>query len=166
MAAYTKFGYLQKREHKNPKLCSMFPIPHPDTFEITRRMFELGLQGNSAARVTATLRQEYPDYHSNVNATVVDRRLRDSFYCGIWVICKGTKKERTIDLNQITLHDGTRFKQAVTGAEFSRLQAIRAANRSGEFVKRKRINPLPRMVTCGKCGGSMYANYRKIRVAG
>lgn len=166
MASYTKYGYLQKREHKNPKLCSMFPIPHPDTFAITQRMFELGLQGNSAARVSELLRQEYPDHHSNLNATVIDRRLRDSFYCGQWVICKGTKNERTIDLNKITLSDGTKFKQAITEPEFARLQAIRIANRSGAFVKRKRINPFPQMVTCGKCGGSMYANYRKIKVAG
>ena len=88
MAAYVKFGYLQKREHKNPKLCSMFPIPHPERFEIVQRMFELGLKGNSAVSVSEILRKEYPDHYSNVNATVIDRRMRDSFYCGCWVICK------------------------------------------------------------------------------
>lgn len=144
----------------------MFPIPHPETFEIVTRMFELGLQNHSAEQVSKILRQEFPDHYSNVNSTVVDRRLRDSFYCGHWVVRKGAKEERTIDLNKITLSDGTRFQTALTEADFGRLQLIRTANRTGEFIKRKRINPLPQMVSCGACGGKMYANYRKIKVAG
>jgi hypothetical protein len=44
MSTYTKYGYAQKREHKNPKLCSMFPIPDEERFPIVKRMFELAMK--------------------------------------------------------------------------------------------------------------------------
>jgi len=148
MSTYMKYGYIQKREHKNPKLCSMFPIPDDDKFPITKRMFELAMKGHSAAVLSSLLKQEFPDHRSSINKTVIDKRLRDSFYCGLWVIRKGTKQERTVDLNHITLNDGTRFQPALTIKEFGDLQDIRATNRNGAMVKRKRINPLPKLVTC------------------
>jgi len=82
------------------------------------------------------------------------------------VIRKDTKQERTIDLTQITLNDGTRFEPAISKSDFERLQDIRNANRSGAAIKRKRVNPLPQLVTCSVCNGKMYANYRKVAIAG
>lgn len=43
MISRRKFGYRAKREHRDPKLCSMFPIPDPVEFPVLRRMFELAL---------------------------------------------------------------------------------------------------------------------------
>lgn len=71
------------------------------------------------------MRQEFPDHHESLNKAMIDKRLRDSFYCGLWVIKKNTKQERTIDLTQIILHDGTRFEPAITKDNFDRLQTIR-----------------------------------------
>ena len=75
------------------------------------------------------LRQEFPDHAQGLNKTMIDRRLRDSFYCGLWVIKKGTKQERTIDYTRLTLQDGTRFEPVVTKEEFERIQEIRNSNR-------------------------------------
>ncbi len=148
MSTYTKYGYVQKREHKNPKLCSMFPIPHEERFPIMQRMFELGLQGHSADMLSKFLKQEFPELRASLNKTMIDKRLRDSFYCGLWVVKKGSKQERTIELSKLTLPDGTRFEPAISRDNFERLQLIRVANRNGAIIKRKRINPLPQLVNC------------------
>lgn len=144
----------------------MFPIPHEERFSIVQRMFELGLQGHSADMLSKMLRTEYPDHNANLNKTMIDKRLRDSFYCGLWVIKKDTKQERTIDLTGITLNDGTRFEPSISKTDFDHLQIVRNANRIGSIHKRKRINPLPQLVSCNVCDGKMYASYRKITVAG
>lgn len=83
----------------------MFPIPHETHFRIMQRLFELALQGHSADMLSKLIKQEYPDHRESLSKAVIDRRLRDSFYCGFWVIRKDTKQERTIDLTQITLND-------------------------------------------------------------
>jgi hypothetical protein len=148
MASYVKYGYVQKREHKNPKLCSMFPIPHEERFPIVKRMFQLTLQGNSTPAISNLMCQEFPDHKRSFGITLIDKRLRDSFYCGLWVIKKGTKEERIIDLTQITLNDGTRFEPVISKQDFDAVQSIRSANRCGAAVRRKHVNPLPQMVTC------------------
>jgi len=76
------------------------------------------------------LRQEFPDHAQSLNKTMIDKRLRDSFYCGLWIIKKGTKQERTIDYTNLVLQDGTRFEPVVTKEQFERLQEIRNANRA------------------------------------
>ncbi len=65
MSGYVKFGYEQKREHKNPKLCSMFPIPHPERFSAVKRMFALALEGQSSKVISRKLRQEFPNLREN-----------------------------------------------------------------------------------------------------
>lgn len=44
MVSSRKFGYQAKREHSDPKLCSMFPIPDLVEYPAIQRMFELALQ--------------------------------------------------------------------------------------------------------------------------
>lgn len=41
MTSHVKYGYMKRREHKNPQLCSLFPIPHHQQFPVVKRMFEL-----------------------------------------------------------------------------------------------------------------------------
>ena len=82
------------------------------------------------------------------------------------MIKPGSKKERTIDLTKIILPDGTRFQPVLTEEEFAQIQQIRNGNRCGVSAVRKRVNPLPKLVTCRCCGNRMYANYRKIKRAG
>jgi len=126
----------------------MFPIPHETHFHIVKRLFELALEGHSADMLSKQIQQEYPDHRGSLSKAMIDKRLRDSFYCGLWVIRKDAKQERTIDLTKITLNDGTRFEPAISKIDFARLQEIRNANRSGAAIKKKRVNPLPQLVTC------------------
>jgi hypothetical protein len=101
---------------------------------------------------------------SGLSTSKIHKRLTDSFYCGIWTVCKGKKNERTIDLNKIILLDGTRFEPAISQEQFKLVQTIRSGNRNGATIKKKRVNPMPGIVTCGQCGGKMYVSYRKITV--
>jgi len=112
------------------------------------------------------VKDEYAGGSQNIpSVPTVDRWLRDSFYCGQWVIMSWSKKERVIDLLSIELPDGTRFTPVLSVEEFKLIQNIRRGNRATPNVKRKRTNPLPKMVTCWICGSRMYPNYRKITKA-
>ncbi len=166
MTSQVKYGYSKRREHKNPQLCSLFPIPHDEQFPVMQRMFELASQGASTAQIVCYLQEEFPDIQLRLTISAIDRKLRDSFYCGRWLIRGGTKHERMIDLNKITLADGTRFQPAISSDEFDKIQQIRSGNRNGiMFKNRKRTNPFPALVSCSFCTGQMYPAYRKITVA-
>gem|GEM_PF-4990421 len=64
------------------------------------------------------------------------------------------------------LPDGTRFEPVLSVEDFKLIQNIRSGNIKRPNMPRKRVNPLPNMVTCSSCGKRMYASYRKIKRAG
>lgn len=39
-----KYGYQKRREDKNAKRCSLFPIPLEGEFAVMKRMFQLALE--------------------------------------------------------------------------------------------------------------------------
>jgi len=39
-----KFGYVKRREYKSAAKSSLFPVPHPEQFEVIKRIFELAKQ--------------------------------------------------------------------------------------------------------------------------
>lgn len=104
MVSYKKYGYDQLREFDDPSLCSLFPIPKPDTFPVVKRMFELALEGNSSNSIKSKLSEEYP-HIKPLCKSAVDKKLQDRFYSGQWIICKGTDKERMVDLNSLSAPD-------------------------------------------------------------
>lgn len=164
-----KYGYQKRREvPENPAKCSLFPVPHPEQFDIAQRMFSLALEGHGVREIQAYLKDEYPDRRMlTLSLSVLDKRLRDSFYCGQWIIMPGKKFERIINLTEITLADGTKFEPIVSVDEFKRLQELRGGKRTHPVMrKNKRINPFPGLVLCSTCGRKMYPSYRKIIRAG
>lgn len=127
MVSNSKFGYTHRREDKNPKKCSLFPIPDDEKFPIIKRVFELGMKGFSSAQIVESLNSEFPRASGGYLSSWVDKRLRDSFYCGTWVIKKGQKDERRVELSEITLPDGTRFTPVISKLDFDTLQQMRSA---------------------------------------
>ena len=164
-----KYGYMKLREvPENPQKCSLFPIPHPESFEIVQRMFALALDGAGIKAIRAKLIAEFPERRKHIlSLSAIDARLRDPFYCGHWLIKPGSKQERVIDLTQICLPNGTKFMPVLSVSEFHALQEARKIKSNAAVPRRtKRVNPLPNLVTCGKCGGRMYPNHRKVKRAG
>jgi len=162
-----KFWYKKRREFSNPKKSTLFPIPEPEQFDMMKRCFQLAKEGNSTKIILARLKDEYWNSWLPIpSLTRLDKRLRDSFYCGLWVIKPWSKKERTINLLEMELPDGTRFEPVLSIEDFDLIQKIRSGNITRPNMPRKRINPLPNMVSCSSCGKRMYASYRKIKRAG
>ena len=162
-----KFGYQKRRESENPAKCSLFPVPHPEHFDVIQRMFALAFEGASLDAIHSALRAEYAHLGDlPISVSTINRNLNDSFYCGHWTIKSGTKDERIIDLNRISLPDQTTFEPVLSLAEFNNLQKLRNAKSALSKLPRKRINPLPGLVHCSQCGGMMYPGYRKIKRTG
>lgn len=165
MTSQLKFWYIKKREDlKNPRLCSLFPIPDQNTFSIVKMIFSLAMKKHSAEEIRLIIKRMFPDQKS-VSQNMVDGMLRESFYYWKWVICKGKKNERVIDLNKLNAPDGTPFTAAISEHEFEQIQMYRTG-RLTWTIRRKRINPLPQLVSCGTCWRKMYPNYRKIKWVG
>ncbi len=163
-----KYGYQKRREiPENPAKCSLFPIPHPEQFDIAKRTFALALEGHGVRRIHAFLMDEFPERREHILAlSTMDRALRDSFYCGHWGIMRGKKTERIIDLSEITLADGTTFEPIISMAEFEELQVLRGGKRTHPIRRnQRRINPFPGLVHCATCERKMYPSYRKIKRA-
>jgi len=164
-----KYGYTKRREvPENPQKCSLFPIPHTVSFPIVERMFVLAFEGHSVRQIREYLIDEFPDAREFIlGVSAIDARLRDPFYCGQWIIKPSTKQERIIDLNNITLPDGTSFIPVCTHQQFECLQKLRSSKRTISMPRKPhRINPLPGLVFCQNCGRKMYPNFRKIKRGG
>ena len=149
-----KYGYKKRREvPETPAKCSLFPIPHPQEYDIARRMFDLALSGHGVNEIRSRLADEFPDRRGHLpSLSTIDRELRDSFYYGDWVIQPGTKLERIVNLNEITLLDGYRFEPIITIADFSHLQRLRGEKRCLPTTREhRRVNPFPGLVHCATC---------------
>lgn len=162
-----KFGYQKRREvPEKPKLCSLFPIPCETNFHIIQKVFKLRLAGSTIDEILSIVKKERcHTVKSTVSRSAVSRWLCDPFYFGHWIINPGQKNERNIDLNNITLFDGTIFTPVVSEADFWKCQ--RSA--TGQMSARKTIrhtNPLSVYVNCHRCHGHMRPAIRKIKKSG
>jgi len=162
-----KFGYKKRREvPENPKLCSLFPEPCPDNYSIIQRVFQLRLQGFAVETIIDLLRSEgIKPIGSNLSKSHISKCLTDPFYYGRWVINADRKSERVIDLNRITLADGTRFQPVVSEKEFWQCQRWMNSTNVKHRIQRH-VNPISGQVLCHQCNGKMRPARRKIKRAG
>ena len=159
------FGYTKKREHPDPSQCSLFPIPHPTLFDARKMIVSLALERQSINQILKTVRAHFVHLDEfSMSHALVHKIINDEFNFGRWVVNRGQENERVVDLMNITLPDGTQFTPVCSKQEFDQIQCQKSG--PGKIRNRRRINPLPNIVTCGHCDRKMYPSYRKIKKGG
>ena len=167
MIYMSKFGYRKKREiPEKPALCSLFPIPCEIDFPILKRMFELRLAGETLEGIELSLKREgLRSRTGKMCKSRIGAILSDTFYHGKWVINKGKKNERVIDLLPMRLPDGTVFKAAISEVEFLNCQT-NSNQAQRQHKKIRHINPFPMPVVCERCQSKMRPCWKRIKRAG
>ncbi len=162
-----KFGYQKRREvPENPKLCSLFPIPCETNFRIIQKIFKLRLEGSTIDDIVSIIKKEGKQtVKTDFSRATISRWLRDSFYCGKWVVNPGKENERNIDLSKLTLLDGITFTPVISENEFWKCQRFANSKHQTRKITRH-TNPLSVFVDCNICNAHMRPAIRKIKKAG
>ena len=163
-----KFGYIKKREiPEKPALCSLFPIPCPQTFPIVRRMFDLRAARHSLSSIEIMLRQEgLQPVSGKLGKSRIARILADPFYFGQWTIKLGTRDERVIDFATLHAPDGTPFTPVLTEQAFLACQQANLTRPVSHNRKHKHINPFPIPIVCNRCRRNMRPCWKLVKRAG
>ena len=164
-----KFGYDKLREDpKNPKRCSLFPIPDSTDFPVIRAVFQQRRLGKTINDIRAYLKK---NELLTANGIVPSKQsisgyLNDTFYYGQCYINKDSDKVREVDFRAITAPDGTKFIPAVSEEHFWECQRIHSGD-VPKPQKRKLGHPLRGgFLTCSNCKEHLYPASRMIKWSG
>lgn len=159
----SKFGYIKKREvPESPKLCSLFPIPDPNTFPARQRLVELWKDGIPDDQCRMIIKREFG---FSLSRSGISKLRADPFNYGIYIIKEGEEDERRIDFRTLEAPDGTKFSPVTDEKTYWSFQTFKRKEEPNK-QKRKHTNPFQGLILCGSCESGLRPARRKIHRTG